>query len=752
VLLRRMIKKVTIITPPEYDILVLERLGRSGITQLKEVSGPEIERLRGVAPVEHDYKTLYERVHSRYDEFIKMVGISPKPYALSTDELREFAASPGAVVEKAVKELERLIAQFKELKDSQAEEVKYLAGELQRAINEENARYEAEKEREKARYEEVLPSSQPSLSAASQELSRRLGLIEALKPEEFKSSFAAGIAKNEDIEKLQEYIGRYPDVYYRTESISPEESIIFIFGPEEVRNWVEALFLVFNVKEVFDVISPGDVLLVLDPERRREVIEKYREALRQLEETRLRAEEPTERPKTDLERLLNIEFEHKQRMEALMRQHEERMRELEEKHAREVEALKEEQVHALSRIAAIDRFLRILSEFKVPMLRTRIITILQGWVPEKRVPEFEKIIGDVEAEIGEKLFVQFSDPDPEEDLNVPTPPPEIKPSFLQPAWTLTTLRGWPSPHEVNPAYITILIFSLQFGLMFGDIGQGAVFLIMGLYLTRKYKRGMISKLGTLFIPMGISAMIFGFLYGSVFLMEHLEIGPIKIEPILLSPIHQIGKLMKMVLGIAVAEMCLGLAIGAINHIKEGEPLGAIGERGLGGILFTVGLYLGGLEFLRVGDIMSLMSHWTFFMMIGGLILSAIEPMLLSVTHKHFGMEAVGEGIGALLMTFVENLANFFSFLRIAAFALAHASLAIAAEALAHFMGPGGLVMTNGIAMTFEFVSSTVQSLRLLYYEFMGKFFQGKGVPFKPLEIPSGEEIQTIQPQNPEKDI
>ncbi len=742
-----MIKKVTVITPPEYDILVLERLGRSGITQLKEVVGPEIDRLQGVARIEHDYKTLCERIHARYLEFTEMVGISPKPYALSIEELKEFAASPTSVVEKAVKEVERLIAQFKELKDSQGEEVKYLAEELQRAINEENARYEAEREKEKEAYEAEerrLSTTQLSMLASSQELRSRLSLIEALKPEEFKSSFATGIAKNGDIERLKDYLGRYSNVYYRTESISPEESIIFIFGPEEVRSWVEALFLVFNVKEAFDVISPGDVLLVLDPKRRREVIERYQEALRELEERQRITEEPSERPRTDLERLLNLEIEHKQRLEDLMRRHEEKLRELEAKHAREVEDLKGEQVNALSRIAALDNFLRILSEFKIPMLRTRIITILQGWVPEKRIPEFEKVLSGVEAEIGEKLFIQFSDPDPEEDQNVPTPPPEIRPSFLQPAWTLTTLRGWPSPHEVNPAHITILIFSLQFGLMFGDVGQGAVFLIMGLYLTRKYKRGMMSKLGTLFIPMGISAMIFGLLYGSVFLIEHLEIGPFKIEPILLSPIHDIGKLMKMVLGIAVAEMCLGLTIGAINHIREGEPLGAIGERGLGGILFTVGLYLGGLEFLRVGDVMAIMSHWTFLMMIGGLVLSAIEPMLLSITHKHFGMEAVGEGIGALLMTFVENLANFFSFLRIAAFALAHASLAIAAEALGHFMGPGGLVMTNGIAMTFEFISSTVQSLRLLYYEFMGKFFQGKGVPFKPFELGSeGAEAQTI---------
>jgi vacuolar-type H+-ATPase subunit I/STV1 len=41
---------------------------------------------------------------------------------------------------------------------------------------------------------------------------------------------------------------------------------------------------------------------------------------------------------------------------------------------------------------------------------------------------------------------------------------------------------------------------------------------------------------------------------------------------------------------------------------------------------------------------------------------------------------------------------------------------------------------NVVALSFELISSTVQSLRLLYYEFMGKFFDGQGVPFKPFKL------------------
>jgi len=89
------------------------------------------------------------------------------------------------------------------------------------------------------------------------------------------------------------------------------------------------------------------------------------------------------------------------------------------------------------------------------------------------------------------------------------------------------------------------------------------------------------------------------------------------------------------------------------------------------------------------------------------------------------------------MTFVEGLANMFSFLRIAAFAIAHVSLSGAAEALGHAIHSplAGIVIMNVIALSFEFVSSSVQSLRLLYYEFMGKFFHGTGVPFRPFTAP-----------------
>jgi vacuolar-type H+-ATPase subunit I/STV1 len=167
------------------------------------------------------------------------------------------------------------------------------------------------------------------------------------------------------------------------------------------------------------------------------------------------------------------------------------------------------------------------------------------------------------------------------------------------------------------------------------------------------------------------------------------------------------------------------------------------------ILYVAGLYLTAMYFISIGmNFMGALNFWGFYMMIAGMLLSFAEPVIHSIQHGHgVGMESIGEGIGGLLMTFVEGLANLFSFLRIAAFALAHTSLAVAAEALNEAIVlpvplPIGLIIMNVVAMSFELISSTVQSLRLLYYEFMGKFFDGSGVPFKPFTVP--KERKTTQ--------
>jgi len=538
---------------------------------------------------------------------------------------------------------------------------------------------EVDFEKLKDKAEKEIEEAEKEIEVAKERLMGtewRLACLSALKPDEFKRCLVVGVVEFTLLPRLEEHLNRLGDVTYSTVEISPDGGLLFVFGPDERRRWVETIFLVFDVKDIYDELGVRDVLLVLDLGKRDETIKQYEEERKIFEE--------------EIEKLQKV-------MESDL-----------EPRLRTLEGLQ-----------------------GVPVLRTEMMSVIQGWVPTEKLPEFKETIGDVEEEIGLGLIVRYEDPSHGE--KVPTRRPTIRPKFFDPAVTLTTLRGWPTAHEVNPSMVSLLIFSLQFGVMFGDVGQGFIFLVLGFILSRKYKTGLASKLGVAFVPMGIFSIFFGFLYGEVFLVEGI------IHPILFSPLHSIMRLFQMVLGIAVLEMSVGLVMGAINEYKEGNIAGVIGEHGAGGILFFVGLYFMATEFYISMDFMAIMGHWSFIVLMLGLVMAFVEPILSAVIrHEKISFEVVMEGMAALLITFIEGLANFFSFLRIAAFALAHASLAVAAHSMTDFMGVGGIILMNVIAMSFEFISSSVQALRLLYYEFMGKFFKGTGTPFQPFRVKRGQ--------------
>jgi vacuolar-type H+-ATPase subunit I/STV1 len=640
------LKKFTIIATPEHEHQILGELSKARVVQLKAVSGVDINRIRKTGERVVDYKGIYEKLHEEYQILEKASLFDLESTYLATEKIKEFTEDPNGQVDI-------YISVFKEIQD------KIKAAE------------DKHEEREKLLLETKA----------------RLESLRALNPDELKSCLTVGLVDLQIQKRLEEYLKRFEDINYKLIEVSQGKGYIFVFGPEQRREWVETIFLIFEVEDIYEVLNTRDILLAIDSGRRDEVIKEYEEEVERLQE--LAAGE--------------VEFT----------------------------ALKTEYAPKLVEAKLLENMLRILSDESAPVLRTNVISVIQGWIANDNMQVLDQIIHNLQDETGELFYLQYEDPG-HEDHGIPSPEPVMKPSFLQPAWKLTSLRGWPSITEVNPMYISVLVFSFQFGLMYGDIGQGALFLIAGIFMSRKYKRGMMSKLGTLFIPMGIFAIIFGIGYDSIFLMEGLLFHHHQFMP---NPVHETTTLMKWIFKIAAVEIIFGLVLGAINQWREGHKWGVLGEHGLGMILYVLGLTLSVFEFIRTGDFMGTLGYWGFFVMLGGMFLAMAEPIIAAIAGKHFGIEVIGEGVGALLMTFVEGLANLFSFLRIVAFALAHASLAGAAHQLSGFMGTiPSLILMNLIAMSFEFMSSGVQSLRLLYYEFMGKFYSGEGVPFRPYRL------------------
>ena len=96
---------------------------------------------------------------------------------------------------------------------------------------------------------------------------------------------------------------------------------------------------------------------------------------------------------------------------------------------------------------------------------------------------------------------------------------------------------------------------------------------------------------------------------------------------------------------------------------------------------------------------------------------------------------------------ISYLSNSLSYVRVGAFAVAHAGLSQVVMILASMVGKGigywiVIVLGNLFIIGFEGMIVSIQTLRLEYYEFFSKFFRGGGVRYQPLSLSGNTEIRS----------
>jgi V/A-type H+-transporting ATPase subunit I len=99
------------------------------------------------------------------------------------------------------------------------------------------------------------------------------------------------------------------------------------------------------------------------------------------------------------------------------------------------------------------------------------------------------------------------------------------------------------------------------------------------------------------------------------------------------------------------------------------------------------------------------------------------------------------GIVEILEIFLGFLANTVSFIRVAAFGLAHAGLFMAIFALSDAVkgSAGGvisglvLLFGNLLIIALEGLVVSIQAVRLEFYEFFSRFFQSGSIGYRPLK-------------------
>ena len=294
-------------------------------------------------------------------------------------------------------------------------------------------------------------------------------------------------------------------------------------------------------------------------------------------------------------------------------------------------------------------------------------------------------------------------------------PPMVlqNPTWAKPFEIFARLLGTPGRNEADPSRILAVMVPLLFGYMFGDVGQGLVLFLAGVMLHKRW------PLLRLLIANGVSAIMFGFLFGSVFGREDL------IPALWLHPIQQPLPVLIVPLIAGVLVILLGLMINAIESNWRGEWL-----RWLHVEAPVIGIYLGILSaFFLPGTTSTLIivSALTWYL-IGNLLLAG-GKILAMVT-----------AIAALLEKMMQLLLNTLSFVRVGAFALAHAGLSLAFNIMADntasiIAALLILLLGNIIVIVLEGLVVSIQTTRLVLFEFFIRFLQANGRVFKPLSGP-----------------
>lgn len=341
------------------------------------------------------------------------------------------------------------------------------------------------------------------------------------------------------------------------------------------------------------------------------------------------------------------------------------------------------------------------------------------WVSKDNVENIKSILSNYKN-------VDYDIFDDDEDIQAPTKLKNIK--IFRPFETLIKMYGVPNSKEIDPTGLVAITAFIMFGFMFGDVGHGLVIFILGLILAkRKASLGPVLAIG------GISSIIFGVLYGSVFGKEDI------IKPILISPMDNIQTM--LISGIAVGSIFILIAMifNIINGIKNKDLQKCLFDKnGISGfllyglILADVAVYfLKGKMLIPINVIVIVSIILILLILFGDTISSKLEK------KKEQAKTPMVEKIFEIIEMTLSFASNTISFLRLAAFAINHVGLCMAVYLLADMSsGVGNIaiaIIGNIVVIALEGLIVGIQVLRLEYYELFSRFYEGNGREFKSIK-------------------
>lgn len=354
-----------------------------------------------------------------------------------------------------------------------------------------------------------------------------------------------------------------------------------------------------------------------------------------------------------------------------------------------------------------------------------------GWVPQSSMKWFKHRI----KKIPDTAFEEY---EPDEDTRN-EPPVKLKNRKpFRPFEMFVEMYGLPSYGGIDITPFVAITYTLLFGIMFADVGQGLV-LAVGGYILYRLKG---NKLAKIMVPCGVCSMLFGFLFESVFGYEELLDPLYKAIGMSGKPISVMDSINTILLfsisiGVALVLVSMGLNVYCqMRNRRFGEAI--FSQNGIVGMLLYAVLVCAVVGFMA--NINVLPTVVVVIVAVVCLLLLYFKEIIIGKIdhHENYMPEKWSDYIMQNFFEVIEYILTYFSntvsFLRVGAFVLVHAGMMMVFSSLAGSEYSAGgiisMIFGNILVICLEGLLTGIQVLRLEFYEMFSRFYEGDGKPFK----------------------
>lgn len=350
---------------------------------------------------------------------------------------------------------------------------------------------------------------------------------------------------------------------------------------------------------------------------------------------------------------------------------------------------------------------------------------IYGFVPTKESNAFKASFEEIED-----VHVDITPANSDARL---TPPTRLTNNwFARPFGMFVEMYGVPGYRDVDPTTFVAISYTLLFGIMFGDVGQGILLSLVGLFAYKKM--GM--ELGAVGIRLGFSSAIFGVIFGSVFGNEHI------LTPFF-NAMDSNNTMTLLIAAVALGVVLILIAMVfnmRLNFKKKNLGEALFSQNGVCGFIFYVSILAMVVCMLLGIDIASTVYVIVLIVIpILGVFLK--EPLTRKLEHEAMFPEGFGaffmEGFFELFEVVLSFVTNTMSFLRVGGFVLSHAGMMLVVYTLATMCGGIWywviIVIGNIFVMGLEGLIVGIQVLRLEFYEMFSRYYEGNGIPFQSIK-------------------